>query len=50
MMHSHTRRAGTLAVVLLAMLAAGCAASRAYNRGDSAARAGDWDAAVEYYR
>jgi general secretion pathway protein D len=50
MMHSHTRRAGTIAVVLLAVLAAGCAASRSFGRGESAARAGDWDAAVEHYR
>jgi general secretion pathway protein D len=50
MMHSHTRRAATIAVVLLAVVAAGCGASRAFNRGESAARAGDWDAAVEHYR
>jgi Flp pilus assembly secretin CpaC len=50
MMHSHSRRARTLVVVLLALFAAGCAASRAYNRGEAAARAGDWDAAVEFYR
>jgi type II secretory pathway component GspD/PulD (secretin)/Tfp pilus assembly protein PilF len=50
MMHSHTRRARTIAVVLLAVLAAGCIAGRSFNRGESAARAGDWDAAVEHYR
>jgi len=49
-MHSHTRRARTIAVVLLAVLAAGCIAGRSFNRGESAARAGDWDAAVEHYR
>ncbi|HEV8393819.1 MAG TPA: tetratricopeptide repeat protein [Vicinamibacterales bacterium] len=49
-MHSHTRRAGTIAVVLLAILAAGCGARGSFNRGDRAALAGDWDAAVEYYR
>jgi len=49
-MHSHTRRAGTIAVVLLAMLAAGCGASRTFSKGESAALAGDWDAAVEFYR
>ena len=49
-MHSHTRRAATIAVVLLAVVAAGCGASRAFNRGESAARAGDWDTAVEHYR
>ena len=49
-MHSHTRRAGTIAVLLLAMLAAGCGAGRSYGKGESAARAGDWDTAVEYFR
>jgi general secretion pathway protein D len=49
-MQSHTRRAGLIAVVLLAVLAAGCAAGRAFGRGENAARAGDWDAAVEHYR
>ena len=29
---------------------AGCGARRAYGRGEDAARAGDWDAAVEHYR
>jgi general secretion pathway protein D len=37
-------------IVGLALLVAGCAANRAFGRGDSAARAGDWDAAVEHYR
>jgi len=49
-MHSHTRRAGTVTVVLLAMLAAGCGAGRTFGKGEEAARSGDWDAAVEYYR
>ena len=49
-MHSHTRRAGTITVVLLAMLAAGCGAGRTFGKGEEAARSGDWDAAVEYYR
>jgi len=49
-MHSHTRRAGTATVVLLAMLAAGCGAGRTFGKGEEAARSGDWDAAVEYYR
>ena len=49
-MHSHTRRALTIAVVLLAVITAGCGASRSFNQGESAARAGDWDAAVEHYR
>ena len=44
-------RAGTVAVVLsAALLAAGCAAGRAFQQGAEAARAGQWDAAVEYYR
>ena len=49
-MHSHTRRAGTIAVLLLAVIAAGCGASRTFGKGEEAARAGDWDAAVEHYR
>ena len=39
-----------VAVIAVAAVVAGCAAGRAYGRGDRAARAGDWDAAVEYYR
>ena len=35
---------------MLAIVIAGCAVSRAFTRGEAAARAGDWDAAVEYYR
>jgi len=31
-------------------LVAGCGASRSYSQGQSAARAGDWDTAVEQYR
>jgi type II secretory pathway component GspD/PulD (secretin) len=38
------------AIVVLVTLTAGCAARSAYSRGDAAARAGDWDAAVEQYR
>lgn len=37
-------------VVLLAAAMTACATSRAFMRGERAARAGDWDAAVEYYR
>ena len=37
-------------VLLLAVTMAACAASRSFVRGERAARAGDWDAAVEYYR
>jgi general secretion pathway protein D len=36
-------------LIVLAILASGCAASRAYHRGQEAARAGDWDAAVAHY-
>jgi general secretion pathway protein D len=50
MMHSHTRRAGTVAVLLLALIAAGCGASRSFGKGEEAARGGDWDTAVEHYR
>jgi general secretion pathway protein D len=39
-----------LGLVLAAALAAGCGASRSYGRGNGAARAGDWDVAVEHYR
>jgi type II secretory pathway component GspD/PulD (secretin) len=34
----------------IAVVLAGCAAGRAYGRGESAARSGDWDAAVEHFR
>ena len=34
-------------VVVLAFLAAGCAAGRAFRRGEEAARSGDWDAYYE---
>jgi type II secretory pathway component GspD/PulD (secretin) len=37
-------------ILLLGLLAAGCATGRAISRGDDAARRGDWDAAVAYYR
>ena len=47
MTHSHAR---VVVVLLLASLLAGCAAGRAFRRADSAARAGDWDTAVEFYR
>ena len=39
-----------LALVVIAALIAGCAASRSFGRGDRAARAGDWDTAVDQYR
>jgi len=47
MRHSYATFA---AIVVLVTLTAGCAARSAYSRGDAAARAGDWDAAVEQYR
>jgi type II secretory pathway component GspD/PulD (secretin) len=39
-----------IVVMALALAAAGCGASRSYNRAENSARQGDWDAAVEYYR
>ena len=39
-----------VALVAVAAIVAGCAAGRAFGRGDAAARGGDWDTAVEYYR
>jgi type II secretory pathway component GspD/PulD (secretin) len=38
------------ALIVVASLAAGCAAGRAFGRGDNAARAGDWETAVDHYR
>ena len=38
-----------LIVAVLAVMTVGCAAGRAYRRGQEAARAGDWDAAVTHY-
>jgi len=35
---------------LLVLTATGCATGRAVSRGDAAAKRGDWDAAVAYYR
>src|SRR5262245_35278269 len=37
-------------VVVLAVTLVACASSRSFMRGEKAARANDWDAAVEYYR
>ncbi len=49
-MHS-TTRVQRIAVLLLAVsVLAGCGASRTFGRGEAAARAGDWDTAVEFYR
>ncbi|MEO7135029.1 MAG: hypothetical protein ABI024_12500 [Vicinamibacterales bacterium] len=39
-----------LVVVLVAMVAAGCATGRAFARGEAAGKAGDWEAAVGFYR
>src|SRR5260221_3651887 len=36
-------------LLILALLASGCAASRAFRRGQDALRASDWDAAVTYF-
>ena len=45
------RRSVAVALVLsAALLASGCAAGRAFRQGAEAARVGQWDAAVEYYR
>src|SRR5918995_643011 len=46
------RRLGTyiLLVALAAVTAAGCATGRAFARGEAAGRAGDWEAAVAFYR
>ncbi|HEX2445602.1 MAG TPA: hypothetical protein VHJ77_16770 [Vicinamibacterales bacterium] len=38
------------AIVLVTVMAAGCAAARAFSQGDEAARLGDWDTAVTHYR
>ena len=37
-------------IVIVALLTGGCAAGRAFGRGEDAARGGDWDSAVEHYR
>jgi general secretion pathway protein D len=39
-----------IVIVMLAVMLTACGASRAFSRGERAARAGDWDAAVEYFR
>lgn len=45
------RRLTRVAALFLALaLLAGCAAGRAFRRGEDRARVGDWDAAVTYYR
>ena len=43
-------RGGCVILLACALLVAGCAAGRAFRSGGTAARGGNWDAAVEYYR
>jgi general secretion pathway protein D len=38
------------ALAVIASLVAGCAAGRAFGRGNEAARGGDWETAVDHYR
>jgi general secretion pathway protein D len=38
------------AVVAMALVLAGCAASRAFNRGNDAAQVNEWEVAIEQYR
>src|ERR1051325_9823503 len=45
-----SRTPALLLLIALALVVAGCGASRSYSRAENAARTGDWDAAVEYYR
>ena len=45
------RRLTRVSALLLAIaLLSGCAAGRAFRRGEGRARVGDWDAAVSYFR
>jgi general secretion pathway protein D len=39
-----------IALVISSSLIAGCASGRAFGRGEEAARAGNWDMAVDHYR
>jgi general secretion pathway protein D len=41
---------GVVLVALAAVLAAGCATGRSFARGEAAGQAGDWEAAVGFYR
>ena len=41
---------GALVVAAVAMLSAGCATGRAFTRAEESGKAGDWDAAVGFYR
>jgi len=47
MRHAYVRIA---TLIVIASLSAACAAGRAFSRGDDAARAGDWETAVDHYR
>ena len=47
---SAARRSVAVVMLACAILASGCAAGRAFRSGEAAARGGNWDAAVEYYR
>ena len=47
MRHAYLRIA---ALIVIASLGAACAAGRAFGRGEDAARAGDWETAVDHYR
>ena len=38
-----------VAGIVLTLFVSGCAAGRAFRKGDEAARAGDWDSAVAEY-
>ena len=44
------QRLRTGLIIALAVMLVACSASRAFMRGERAVRAGDWDAAVEYFR
>jgi type II secretory pathway component GspD/PulD (secretin) len=39
-----------IALIVLTVFLTGCAAGRAFRRGEEAARNGDWDTAVDHYR
>jgi general secretion pathway protein D len=41
---------GVVLVALAAVMAAGCATGRSFARGETAGQAGDWEAAVGFYR
>ena len=41
---------GVVVVALAAVVAAGCATGRSFARGETAGQAGDWEAAVGFYR